>query len=111
MDIQPRPDVTELTVAAQLTGELRLAIDVTLYLGAADGCRSRRPHDHRSDERRCLHRAIDLTGQDGTSAAGLSYRCNRVTLVDPTDVTVTVEIEPIQGQPRVRQHSCAAARA
>ncbi len=99
MEIQPRPDVTELSVVARLTGDLPPGYLRRNYnwdpksvavrgdrttIDSMNGVVSTDP--------------IDLTGQTKTFTQRVKLSLPPgVTLVDPVDITVTVEIDPVLG--------------
>ncbi len=99
MEIQPRPDVTELSVVARLTGDLPSGYLRRNYnwepktvavrgdrttIDSMNGVVSTEP--------------IDLTGQTKTFTQRVKLALPPgVVLVDAVDITVTVEIEPKQG--------------
>jgi YbbR domain-containing protein len=99
VDIQPRPDVTELSVVVRLIGELPsgyvrrsytpdpTSVAVRGDRATIDSMNGQIPTE-----------AIDLTGKTQTFTQRVKLVLpSGVTLVDPVDVTVTVEIEPLQG--------------
>jgi YbbR domain-containing protein len=99
VDIQPRPDVTELSVVVRLTGELPpgyvrrsytpdpTSVAVRGDRATIDSMNGQIPTE-----------AIDLTGKTQTFTQRVKLVLpSGVTLVDPVDVTVSVEIEPLQG--------------
>ncbi len=99
VDVQPRPDVTELSVVVRLTGELPsgyvrrsytpdpTSVAVRGDRATIDSMNGQIPTE-----------AIDLTGKTQTFTQRVKLVLpSGVTLVDPVDVTVKVEIEPLQG--------------
>jgi YbbR domain-containing protein len=99
MEIQPRPDVTELAVVAQLTGDLpdgylRRNYNWEPKTVAVRGDRT----TIESMNGVVSTEPIDLSGQTATFSQRVKLALPPgVVLVDPIDITVTVEIEPRLG--------------
>jgi YbbR domain-containing protein len=99
MDIQPRPDVTELSVVARLTGELPPGYLRRNYTWEPKtvGVRGDRATIE-SMNGLIPTEPIDLTGKTQTFTQGVKLALPPgVTLVEAVDISVTVEIEPILG--------------
>ena len=99
IDIQPRPDVTELSVVARLTGELPSGYLRRNYTWEPKtvGVRGDRSTIE-SMNGLIPTEPIDLTGKTQTFTQGVKLALPPgVTLVEPVDISVTVEIEPILG--------------
>lgn len=99
MDIQPRPDVTELSVVARLTGELPPGYLRRSYTWEPKtvGVRGDRTTIE-SMNGLIPTEPIDLTGKTQTFTQGVKLALPPgVTLVETVDISVTVEIEPILG--------------
>lgn len=99
MDIEPRADVTELSVSATFSGELPAGYRRKGYTYDPQSVAVRGDRTAIDAMNGVITTdAIDLTGKTENFSEHIKLALpTGVTLVDPTDVTVTVEIEPIQG--------------
>jgi YbbR domain-containing protein len=99
MDIQPRPDVTELSVVPTLSGDLPSGYfrrnynwDPKTVVVRGDRATIDSMNGFIQTE------PVDLTGRTQTFTQRVKLALPEgVTLPDPTDITVTVEVEPVLG--------------